>query len=279
MTARDETTRRVPSREAAAADRGPAGGFTCYPALDIREGQVVRLRQGDYDQQTSYALDPVEQAGRYAAAGAQWLHLVDLDAARTGGWTLAGLVQRIVAETGLRVQTGGGVRSREDVEAMLGAGATRVVVGSLAVTRPEDVRDWVPELGPERLTVALDARQVGTRTTGDEGEGARWELPTRGWTQDSGVDLAALLQGYSAAGLRHVLATDISRDGMMTGPGLALYDHLRGLAPGLDVQASGGIRDVADVEAVRARGCAGAVLGRSLLEGTIELAELKELVR
>lgn len=247
-------------------DTGAAATFTCYPALDIRGGEVVRLRQGDYGQQTTYALDPVEQATRYAEAGATWLHLVDLDAALVGGWTLAELVRRIVDATGLRVQAGGGVRSVEDVHAMLSAGAERAVVGSLAVNRPEMVAGWLRQFGPQAITVALDARHGG-------GERPRWELPTSGWTEDSGVDMGHLLADYSAVGLRHVLATDISKDGMMQGPGLGLYDHLRGLAADVDVQASGGVRHVEDVRAVREQGCAGVVLGRALLDGELELRD------
>lgn len=249
--------------------------FTPYPALDLRDGAVVRLQQGDYDRQTSYPVDPVARAARYAAEGAAWLHLVDLDAARTGGWGQGELVRRIVAETGLRVQTGGGVRSREDVDTVLASGAERVVIGSLAVREPETVAGWVAELGAERVTVALDARPVTDDPNADAGEGStRWELPTAGWTQDSGVDLTGLLRRYTEAGLRHVLCTDISRDGMMSGPGLALYEHLRYLAPGLAVQASGGVRDLADVRATRAAGCAGVVLGRSLLEGALTVREV-----
>lgn len=243
--------------------------FTCYPALDIREGAVVRLQQGDYDRQTTYGSDPLARARAYAAAGATWLHLVDLDAARQGGWSLGSLVQRLTAETGLRVQTGGGVRSRADVEAVLAAGAQRVVVGSLAVRQPGLVAGWMGELGPERITVALDARPVA----GAAGQAVRWELPTAGWTQDSGVDLARLLAGYRSAGLRHVLATDISRDGMMSGPGLDLYAHLHELAPDAALQASGGVRDAGDVRAARDAGCAGVVLGRSLLEGALVLED------
>ncbi|WP_374929905.1 1-(5-phosphoribosyl)-5-[(5-phosphoribosylamino)methylideneamino]imidazole-4-carboxamide isomerase [Kytococcus sedentarius] len=247
--------------------------FTCYPALDIRGGEVVRLRQGDYDRQTTYALDPVEQATTYAEAGARWLHLVDLDAALVGGWTLAELVRRIVDATGLRVQVGGGVRSVQDVDAMLAAGAERAVVGSLAVNRPEMVAGWLRQFGPEHVTVALDARHV------EDHHGGRWELPTSGWTETSGVDMGGLLEGYRAEGLRHVLATDISKDGMMEGPGLGLYDHLRALDAEVDVQASGGVRDARDVEAVREQGCAGVVLGRSLLDGALDLSDALALER
>lgn len=239
--------------------------FTLYPAIDVRGGRVVRLRQGDYAQETHYADDPLAVAVRYAQAGASWLHLVDLDAARAGGYTLAPLLKAVRAGTGLQVQTGGGVRSEADVEAILEAGASRVVVGSLAVREPGRVIGWLQRFGVEHITVALDARQ--------DGEG-RWQLPVAGWTESSGVALDALLRRYADAGLVHLLCTDIARDGMLAGPNLALYRELADVAPGVRLQASGGIRDDADVVASRAAGCAGAVLGKALLEGRIDLAAL-----
>lgn len=238
-------------------------GFTVYPAIDVRGGRVVRLRQGDYDQETRYPNDPLTQAQHYADAGATWLHLVDLDAARAGGYALAPLLEQVKACTALRVQTGGGVRGAHDVRRMIDAGADRVVVGSLAVREPETVADWLRDFGVERITVALDARRI---------EG-RWQLPTEGWTQQSGVQLDVLLRRYAEAGLRHVLCTDIDRDGMLAGPNIALYRELVSLLPGLHLQASGGVRDIGDIEAAREVGCAGAVLGKALLEGRFDLAQ------
>lgn len=238
--------------------------FIVYPALDIREGRVVRLRQGDYAQETRYGDDPLPRARAFAAQGAGWMHLVDLDAARAGGYTLAPLLAAIRAGTGLQVQTGGGVRGRDDVARLLEAGAGRVVVGSLAVREPEAVIGWLAEFGPERLTIALDARQDGA---------GQWQLPIHGWTENAGVTLDRLAQRYAAAGMRHLLCTDIARDGMLAGPNLALYSHLSALLPGVAIQASGGIRDVADVAAARNAGCSGAVLGKALLERRMDLAE------
>ncbi|WP_427851793.1 1-(5-phosphoribosyl)-5-[(5-phosphoribosylamino)methylideneamino]imidazole-4-carboxamide isomerase [Stenotrophomonas acidaminiphila] len=238
--------------------------FTVYPALDIRDGQVVRLLQGDYAQQTTYGDDPLPRAQAFAAAGAQWMHLVDLDAARAGGYTLAPLLSRIATSTALHVQTGGGVRDRDDVARILDAGARRVVIGSLAVREPARVLAWLQEFGAERLTIALDTRQ------GDDGV---WRLPVHGWTETADVTLDELAVRYAQAGMRHLLCTDIARDGMLSGPNLALYAHLSRLLPGVAVQASGGVRDVDDVAAARAAGCAGAVLGKALLEGRMRLQE------
>jgi len=238
--------------------------FTVYPALDIRNGQVVRLLQGDYAQQTTYGDDPLPRAQAFAAGGAHWMHLVDLDAAKAGGYTLAPLLGQIASNTSLKVQTGGGVRGRDDVARILDAGASRVVIGSLAVRQPEQVLAWLDEFGAERLTIALDTRQ------GDDGV---WRLPVHGWTETADVTLDELATRYAQAGMKHLLCTDIARDGMLSGPNIDLYAHLSKLLPSVAVQASGGMRDVADVAAAKAAGCGGAVLGKALLEGRLQLDE------
>ncbi len=239
--------------------------FTVYPALDIRDGRVVRLAQGDYDRETHYGSDPLPRAQAFAEAGARWMHLVDLDAAKAGGYTLAPLLADIARTTGLSVQTGGGVRSREDVARILEAGAERVVIGSLAVREAEQVLRWLQEFGSGRLTIALDTRQ--------DLETGHWTLPVHGWTETAGLDLDTLATRYAEAGMKHLLCTDIARDGMLSGPNLDLYVHLRKLLPGVEVQASGGVRDLSDVRAARAAGCGGVVLGRSLLEGRLQLKD------
>ncbi|MDX5515752.1 MULTISPECIES: 1-(5-phosphoribosyl)-5-[(5-phosphoribosylamino)methylideneamino]imidazole-4-carboxamide isomerase [Stenotrophomonas] len=236
--------------------------FIVYPALDIREGRVVRLLQGDYARQTTYGDDPLPRAQAFAAAGASWMHLVDLDAARAGGYTLAPLLAAIAAQTGLKVQTGGGVRSRDDVARILDAGAARVVVGSVSVREPDTVIGWLREFGPDRLTIALDARQA---------EDGRWLLPVHGWTETAEDTLEALAQRYAEAGMQHLLCTDIARDGMLSGPNIELYQHLARLLPGVAVQASGGVRDAQDVAQAKAVGCGGAILGKALLEGRMTL--------
>ena len=237
--------------------------FTIYPAIDVRDGRVVRLRQGDYARETRYADAPLALAQRHAEQGAKWLHLVDLDAARAGSYTLAPLLQAIKATTTLCVQTGGGVRTEADVGAILVSGADRVVVGSLAIRDPQRVCQWLGHFGVDRITVALDVRNV---------DGA-WRLPSHGWTEDSSVELASLLELFSSHGLRHLLCTDIARDGMLSGPNLALYQQVLRIAPGVQLQASGGVRSVADVHAAQAAGCAGVVLGKALLDGCFGLSD------
>lgn len=243
---------------------------TLYPAIDVRDSRVVRLKQGDYEQETRYEDEPLTLAMRYADAGAKWLHLVDLDAARYGGYTLAPLLRAITTSSWMRVQTGGGVRSESDIEAILDAGADRVVVGSLAVREPEAVCGWLRKFGADRITVALDARRSAN---------GEWHLPVSGWTEDSGIRLEPVLERYVQAGLRHLLCTDVSRDGMMSGPNLDLYRHIRSIAPDVRVQASGGIRDIADIVAVDQAGCSGAVLGKALIEGRFQLTDALRQIR
>lgn len=238
-------------------------GFDLFPAIDVREGRVVRLRQGDYAQETRYPDEPLAVAQRYAEAGARWLHLVDLDAAREGGYSLAPLLAGIKATTSLQVQTGGGVRSEDDVARILEAGADRVVVGSIAVREPERVMHWLEILGADRITVAFDARHA------NDG----WTLPAEGWTQASNAMLDERVTAYAAAGLRHALCTDIDRDGMLAGPNLALYRTLVALAPDVQLQASGGVRGIEDIIGSRDAGCRAVILGRSLLEGRFDLAQ------
>lgn len=238
--------------------------FIVYPAIDVRGGVVVRLLRGDYDKETRYTDNPVAVASNYARSGATWLHLVDLDAARAGGYTLFDTLGEIVETTGLQVQTGGGVRSEDDVKRLLDAGASRVVVGSLAVTEPTTVANWLQTYGPERITVALDTRI---------GEDGTWMLPTQGWTAVGGEDLITALHHFDGSGLTHVLCTDIGRDGTMGGPNFHLYTMLTRSAPDLKVQASGGARNVDDVKAARKLGCAGIILGKSLLDGKLKLAD------
>lgn len=236
--------------------------FTIYPAIDLRAGRVVRLYQGDYAQQTNYAVDPLQLAHEYAAAGAEWLHVVDLDGARSGRFDNMSVLTAL-AHSDLRVQAGGGVRKEEDLLRLFDAGVTRVVVGSVAMRQPQRVIAWLQRYGADRLTVALDTRWR---------EGS-WRLPSAGWTEDESISLDELAPRYATAGARHLLCTDIDRDGTLGGPNLDLLDHLRKLTPELAVQVSGGVRVAGDVAQARDRGAAGIVLGRALLDGRFTLAD------
>lgn len=232
------------------------------PAIDLRAGRVVRLKQGDYAQQTTYPTDPRELAQRYAAAGATWLHLVDLDGARSGGLDNLAVIESIAAD-GMQIQAGGGVRDEADLSRLFSAGVTRVVLGSVAIRDPERVADWLTRYGAEQLTIALDTRW----------HDSRWALPSAGWTEMESRTLDELAPWYAARGARHLLCTDIERDGMLAGFNLDLYQHLGRIVPELAVQASGGVRSLDDIRAARAAGAHGVILGRALLEGRFTLEQ------
>lgn len=238
--------------------------FTVYPAIDVRDGRVVRLRQGDYAQETRYSQSPLTRLKGYADEGAQWVHLVDLDAARDGGYALLSLLQAIKRETGLQIQTGGGVRSADDVERILEAGGDRVVIGSLAIADPSMVASWLTRFGSNRLTLALDARCDAS---------GRWYPATHGWTRPGRRTLGDLVRFYNRHGLRHLLCTDIDRDGTLAGSNLAMYRLLRQWAPQVELQASGGVCELDDLRQVREIGCAGIVLGKALLEDRFTLEQ------
>jgi phosphoribosylformimino-5-aminoimidazole carboxamide ribotide isomerase len=238
--------------------------FTAIPAIDVRNERVVRLVQGDYARETVYDHSPLAVAQRYQQAGAQWLHLVDLDAARLGAYSLQKLLSSLRDSTSLKIQTGGGIRSSYDVESLLALGVQRVVVGTMAVREPGRVAGWIRDYGSERITLALDARRD---------QAGIWQLPVAGWTRASAQTLGGVLQAYADAGLVHVLCTDIDRDGMLGGFNLELYRDLAQAWPRLQIQASGGVRSIEDIVAARAAGASAAILGRGLLEGCFSLEE------
>jgi phosphoribosylformimino-5-aminoimidazole carboxamide ribotide isomerase len=235
------------------------------PAIDLREGHCVRLLRGDFERETRYELDPVELAVRYRDCGARWLHVVDLDGAKRGVSQNLPLVERMRAASGLKIQLGGGLRSHADLMRALSI-AERAVVGSLAVTEPPTVGAWLDELGGERLTLALDVR-LGTDGTPT--------VATHGWTQASSVTLASAVERYLAHGLRHVLCTDIDRDGALSGPNVELYADCVRRWPQVAFLASGGVRDARDLAELARAGVAGAVSGKALLEGALTPEEMK----
>jgi len=226
------------------------------PAIDLLGGRPVRLRQGDFDQVLRFGDDAVALARRFAATGAEWLHLVDLDGARHGGWRNLEIIARIVAAVSVPVQAGGGARELRDVDAALEVGVARVVLGTAAIASPTTFGRWAGRYG-DRLAVSLDAR-------GDR-------LAVQGWTAESSSDLLTVARQLKAAGARRFIHTNVRRDGTLGGVDLA---GLRGLGPlGLPVLVAGGIASVDDVRAVRDAGAEGAIIGRALLDGTLDLDE------
>jgi phosphoribosylformimino-5-aminoimidazole carboxamide ribotide isomerase len=239
------------------------------PAIDLRDGRCVRLLKGDFAQETRYAVDPVALAIQYAEQGADWLHIVDLDGAKRGEPVNLAVIERMCSAAGVAVQYGGGVRTAASLEQAL-AVVERVVVGSLAVTEPETVAEWLMRHGPERLVLALDVRLERDGTP---------MVATHGWTRASTLTLAAAIERYAGAGVRHVLCTDIDRDGALTGPNVELYRECATRWPAIAFQASGGVRDAGDLEALAAAGAAAAVSGKALLEGRLKPEEIRPFLR
>lgn len=228
-----------------------------YPAMDLMGGRVVRLAQGRFDDATTYPADPAEALAAFAAAGATWAHVVDLDGAKAGAPVQHDLIARLAAEAPLKLQVAGGIRSRDHIARLLSAGASRVVIGSLAVKNPPLVQGFLREFA-DRLTLSLDVRIIdGTP-----------EVATAGWTEDSGRSLWDVAALYPEA--RHLLLTDIGRDGMLQGPNFALLEEAAARLPHLAIQASGGVSSLDDLTRLRT---AGAIVGKALWEGRIDLAE------
>ncbi len=231
------------------------------PAIDLIEGRCVRLLRGDFDQVTRYG-DPVGQIAAFARAGAEWVHIVDLDGARAGAPRQAELISGLTKTSGLMIQCGGGVRIGADIESLLTAGAARVVVGSAAARDPDLAGEWLREFGAERICCALDVR------AGANG----YEVAAEAWRQGAGAELSELLDCLGDE-LAHVLVTDISRDGAMSGPNLGLVARLARERPKLKLQASGGVSSLADLAALREAGAAAAIVGRALYERAFSLED------
>jgi phosphoribosylformimino-5-aminoimidazole carboxamide ribotide isomerase len=232
------------------------------PAIDLIGGRVVRLLRGRFDAETAYGDDPLAQARAFAQAGARWLHVVDLDGARDGAARQTEAIATLADVAGLRLQAGGGVRTTADVETLLDAGVARVVVGSLSAYRPDLVRAWLDHFGPDRITVALDVEFDG-------------DLPivlARGWQERAGVTLWEALAALGPR-LAHLLVTDVSTDGAMSGPNLALARRVMAERPDLAFQASGGVASLADIAALRGAGVPATIVGRALYEGAFTLPD------
>jgi len=244
--------------------KGPRKVMFIIPSIDLREGRVVRLQQGDYSRQLNYDVDPVQTAMQFAAAGAKWMHIVDLDGAKRGMPVQTALIGKIIAESGLSVQAGGGVRSSEDVHQLLAAGASRVVVGTRALEDWEWFRELVYRTDLKgKIVLALDAK-----------EGI---VATRGWTASSGksaVEIAKLVSDWPLAG---ILYTDVAKDGMMSGPN---YEQTRKLAQAgkVPVIASGGVGNVEHIRKFKDLPFWGVIVGRSLYEGALDLRQAIEVL-
>jgi phosphoribosylformimino-5-aminoimidazole carboxamide ribotide isomerase len=239
-----------------------------FPAIDLKDGRCVRLLRGDFARETEYPKGPLALAHKYRAMGADWLHVVDLDGAREGRTDPGNhaLIAELARDSDLKLQVGGGLRTRIDVERVLEAGAARAVIGSTALSDPAAVREWIEEFGHDRIALALDVRLDADGTP---------RIVTHGWQRQTTHPLWEVLAEFSAPAPTHVLCTDVSRDGALSGPNVALYAEAARRFPGIAWQASGGIRDAADLLALASSGAAAAISGKALLDDLIPVEELR----
>ncbi|SFD10732.1 1-(5-phosphoribosyl)-5-[(5-phosphoribosylamino)methylideneamino]imidazole-4-carboxamide isomerase [Pragia fontium] len=234
------------------------------PALDLIDGSVVRLHQGDYGQQRDYGNEPLPRLQQYQQQGAQILHLVDLTGAKDPQARQLPLLRKLLAGVSIPVQIGGGIRSEQDVRDLIDAGASRVVIGSTAVRQPEMVEKWFSRFGADALVLALDVRID---------ENGNKNVAISGWQENSSQTLEQVVERYRPYGLKHVLCTDISRDGTLAGSNVDLYCEITRLYPEIAFQASGGIGSLDDIAALRSSGVKGVIVGRALLDGKFNVEE------
>ena len=230
------------------------------PAIDIIDGQCVRLTKGDYDQKTVYRDSPAEVAREFEQIGFKRLHVVDLDGAKSKHLINSKVLHRIATETSLTVDFGGGIKTDEDIETAFENGASMVTVGSIAVTEPERFLSWVEKYGAERLILGADVR--------------KGKISINGWKEDSTEDLLPFLHRYVDAGVRNVLCTEISKDGTLAGPAIELYERVMKAYPKLHLIASGGVSNMDDIKALDAAGIPAVVFGKAIYEGRSNLKEL-----
>lgn len=227
------------------------------PSFDLMGGKLVRLRQGNFDQKTEYAQDPLELAQELERSGIRRLHMVDLDGARTGRPVNLDVLAQVASRTRLEVDYGGGLRSIPALKQVWDAGATLFSVGSVAVLALDEFSAWVEKFGPDRFLVGADVRDR--------------DVAVHGWAEQTGKQLFDFIRDMRGLGISQISVTDIARDGELSGPALDLYTEILAAFPDLHLVASGGVSSIADLEALTAIGCAGSIVGKAFYEGKIPL--------
>ena len=231
------------------------------PAIDIINGQCVRLSKGDYDTKKVYSDSPIEVAKAFEGAGLTHLHVVDLDGARAKHIVNTKVLEAIATKTTLTVDFGGGIKSAIDLQTAFDCGAAQVTLGSVAVDAPELVLEWLQQFGADKLILGADAKDR--------------RIATHGWEKDSGIDVLDFVKDYAAKGFRHVLCTDVAKDGMLAGPSLELYYELLEKVTKISLIASGGVSSMDDLYQLEELGCTAAIIGKAIYEGKISLKELE----
>jgi len=230
------------------------------PAIDIIDGKCVRLSKGDYDTKKIYYENPLDIAKEYEANGIQYLHLVDLDGAKAKAIKNLKTLEMLASETNLIIDFGGGIKTRESLESAFNAGANQVTIGSIAVENPELCEEWINQFGAEKLILGADCLDR--------------KIKTSGWLTDSELDVLDFIQSYESKGIKEVICTDISKDGMLEGPSFELYKEVLKQSE-IALIASGGISSVHDLEDLKKIGCSGAIIGKAIYEGKVSLQELQ----
>ncbi|HWJ34772.1 MAG TPA: 1-(5-phosphoribosyl)-5-[(5-phosphoribosylamino)methylideneamino]imidazole-4-carboxamide isomerase [Steroidobacteraceae bacterium] len=236
------------------------------PAIDLKDGHCVRLLRGDFGAETRYSADPRALLAKYREFGADWLHVVDLDGARDGRGGHRELIVELAMQTAVMLQVGGGLRDTDAVSQVLNAGVGRAVIGSAAVTDVDLVRTWLDDFGAERLVLAFDVRHDPAGTP---------RVAIHGWREQSTLSLWDAVANFEDYDLKHVLCTDVSRDGALSGPNVELYAEAVQRFPHIEWQASGGIRDARDLHALARVGAKAAISGKALLDNLIPLEDLQ----
>src|SRR6056297_1207297 len=239
-------------------------GLRIIPAIDIIDGKCVRLSKGDYNTKKIYNEHPVEVAKEFEDSGIEYLHLVDLDGAKSKHIVNHKVLEKIASGTQLKIDFGGGLKSDEDLRIAFESGAGQITGGSIAVKQPEVFFSWLKKFGSERIILGADAKNK--------------KIAVSGWTEESGEDLLPFIQQYSEKGVKYVICTDISRDGMLSGPSLDLYREILGENEGLKLIASGGVATFDDLPGLQEIGCEGAIIGKAIYEGKISLKQLETFI-
>ena len=233
------------------------------PAIDIIDGKCVRLLKGDYDTKKIYNENPVEVAKEFEANGIKYLHLVDLDGAKSRTIVNAKVLEKIANETNLKIDFGGGIKSEKDLETAFNSGANQITIGSIAVENREICLEWISKYGAEKIILGADCLDR--------------KIKTSGWLTDSNLDVINFIQSYQKVGVQNVICTDISKDGMLDGPSFQLYEDILNDCK-IDLIASGGISNAADLEQLKKINCSGAIIGKALYENKISFKELQKFL-
>ncbi len=234
------------------------------PAIDIIEGKCVRLSQGDYDRKTVYNEDPLEVAEMFEAAGLKRLHLVDLDGAKANHIINQKVLETIASNTKLVIDFGGGLKTDEDVKIAFESGASMITGGSIAVKSPEIFLSWIEKYGKEKIILGADAK--------DE------KIAVSGWLEGTGVDVYNFIKEWYSNGIQNVISTDISQDGMLTGPSFELYKNILKAVPGIYLIASGGVSSMKDIIALQEAGIPAVITGKAIYEGRITMKEIEKVI-